>query len=210
MGDGTTPAHPALGEAALREWQSIAEQVMRGIVHSLNNRSAALSAVLELSRDAGDDATGVVSILSTEIQRVAELSRLGRTLAVPRDVEEAIDVAHAAEEAALVLRFHAGLRERTVTIVASGAPPVRAAKWRLVRALVTLGCSAGEAVPDRGSASVVVTGEGDWLVARAANAPGAPSAYTVAMARAMGGDALERELGFRVPSLAAIRRREGR
>src|SRR5712691_513127 len=118
-------ADPQLSAAALAEWTHTTENVMRGIAHALNNRAAALSAVLELSRDATDDAPSTTSILGTELQRVQDLAKVVRTVGFPRAGMEAFAPRDAADEALEVLKMNSELRDRTITIDAMGASPIR-------------------------------------------------------------------------------------
>lgn len=212
MEDTATEARPDLSAAALREWQELTEQILRGIAHSLNNRAAAISAVLELSGDADGDASATTAILGSEFDRVQEMVTVVRAIGTPLMRTEAFDPADAAREAATVLGFHAQQHYREATFRTDGAPPTRVARWLYVRALVALAADAsrgggGGAPP----ATVTLDGDGDWLVARARERTDvALSSYARELATAMGGEPLRGALGFRVPTLAAIRRREGR
>ena len=90
-------AEPRLSSAALAEWNDTVENVMRGIAHALNNRAAALSAVLELSRDSSDDAMSAGLILGSELQRVQDLAKVVRTIGFPRAGMEAFSPRDAAD-----------------------------------------------------------------------------------------------------------------
>jgi len=206
-------AEPQLSAAALAEWTHTIENVMRGIAHALNNRAAALSAVLELSRDSTDDAPSPTSILGTELQRVQDLAKVVRTVGFPRAGMEAFAPRDAADEALEVLKMNSELRERPITIDALGASPIRVPRWMYVRSLVALGVAASRAMRDTTQLRIAVADDGEWVVARApdVSAPSpAPSAYVSEISRAMGGSPLDADFGFRVPTLAALRRREGR
>jgi hypothetical protein len=135
-----------------------------------------------------------------------------RAIGTPLIRAEAFDPADAAREAAMVLGFHPQQRYREVTFRANGAPPTRVPRWLYVRALVALAADAtragGDAAPP---VTVTLDGDGDWLVAGARDrARNALSSYGRELAAAMAGEPLHGALGFRVPTLAAIRRREGR
>jgi hypothetical protein len=164
--------------------------------------------VIELARDPDDD-SAISSILSTELERVSDLVGAIRSTVSTRDRVDAFAPAEAAAEALAILRLHAELRDRRVTIDAAGAPPVRVPRWMFVRALVVLAATAARTVAD---ARVLVSAEAEWVVARAdANAPAAaPTPYMTEIAHAMGGEPLRSGYGFRVPTLASLRRREGR
>lgn len=198
----------ALSAAAMAEWQEHVENVLRGIAHSLNNRAAAVSAVLELASDANGDVASPLTILRSELARFGELSAVVRSIGVHRLSAEAFPTQDAVADAATVLKLHAARQEGVVVLDAGTAPPVRVPRWMFVHALVALGAS----VPsDARQARVAVSGEGDWVVARV-EGEGLEAQRTTAcvteLARLMGGDPLDDGNGFRVPTLAALRRRE--
>ena len=64
--------------------------------------------------------------------------------------------------------------------------------------------------PSHSGSSASGTPAGDWLEVRGAAAPDQASALVTELADAMGGEVLSEGYGFRVPTLAALRRREGR
>jgi hypothetical protein len=203
---------PQLSAAAHSEWDTVVENVLRGLAHALNNRAAALSAVMELAQDPGDDQDVVTSILGTELERVGDLVAVVRSMSSSQGAPDAFAPADAATEALAVLRLHADLRDRTMRIDTSRAAPLRLARWMFVRALVVL--SVGAVRTGEGT-TIIVAEEGDWVVVRSeadASSPSAPTPYLRELAFAMGGEPLAPAdgYGFRVPTLAAIRRREGR
>src|SRR3954470_16965011 len=87
-----------LSEQAVREWQRHVEAVMRGLAHAVNNRAAALSAVLELSSEPDDDPATTRSILSSELSRVRELADVIRIMGPPRGGVEAFSPEDAANQ----------------------------------------------------------------------------------------------------------------
>jgi hypothetical protein len=201
---------PQLSAAALDEWSRHVEAVMRGVAHSLNNRAAAISAVIELSRDADDDPSVVASILGAELERVTHLQSVVRSIGAPRAGVEAFSPRDAAAEALEALKLHVDHADRPVAIEASGASPIRVPRWMFVRALIVLGAMSGGG---GAGARITITDDGDWLnVSAGSERPGdfATSPYVMEVARAMGGGLLSPGAGFRVPTLAALRRREGR
>lgn len=205
-GDSGTPKPSA---AAWREWNGHVESVLRGIAHALNNRAAALSALLELARD--DDSPGSTeSILAAELERVRELSLSVRAIGPPppKAAPEAFATRDAATDAVAALTLHAGLRDRVPVIDASGAAVVRAPRWMYVRALVALSAAAGTGEPAL-HVRVTIADEDGWVVTRVAGVHDAlarRSPYAAELVRAMGGQPLDASLGFRIPSLAALRR----
>ena len=70
----------------------------------------------------------------------------------------------------------------------------------------------GSGAPGTGAVAIEVDGEAGWVVIRATGRGLAPglTPYVLETARAMGGEPLDDALGFRLPSLAELRRREGR
>jgi hypothetical protein len=206
---------PHLSAAALREWSRTVESVMRGVAHALNNRAAALSAVIELSLDPEDaDTTITGSILSSELTRVSELAQVVRSLGTPRSGMEAFAPRDAVAEALAILRLHADQHERVVSLDASSAQPIRVPRWMFVRSLIALGASAPGGAGQVTHVQIVIREDGeDWVAVRVDGVRGVTaevSPYAAEVAKAMGGDVLGEGLGFRLPSLAALRRREAR
>jgi hypothetical protein len=204
-------AVPELSAMALREWGQHAESITRGLAHALNNRAAALSAIIELSREPDEDPAFLRSLLSTEFQRQRELAELVTLLGPPKGELEALSPRDVVADVVAALGLHAEQRERTIAIDAEGAPPVRAAPWMLRRALIVLCAASPTSDPGQRTLRVTMREEGDWMTVRAVaptGGAGRESSYVAEMARAMGGEPLE--AGFRLPTLAAIRRREGR
>src|SRR6185503_3794009 len=144
-----------------------------------------------------------------EQSRRGELASALRTLGPPRigDVE-AFAPADAAAESITVLQLHAEQRDRTVTIDASAAPPIRAHRWMFVRAIVALAVAATARAASQRPLSVSIVGEGEWVVTRVdglAQRTEELSPYAAEITRALGGETLTRGCGFRVPTLAALR-----
>lgn len=202
-------SRPELSAAAWSEWSRQLDTILRGIGHSLNNRAAALSAVLELARDPDEDPSVYASILTTELQRVTELATTVRALGAARSGTDAFIAAEAAVEAHAALALHPLSRDRRVSFDAAGAPALRVQRWMYVHALIALGGNAMQASPD---STIRVTADGDWVVTRALGGSVAvkQGPYVTEIARRMGGEPLPDGTGFRVPSLAAVRKGEGR
>lgn len=201
-----------LSAAAQREWIRNVESVMRGVAHALNNRAAALSAVIELCKD-DDGPEATRSILGTELQRVRELSGVVRSLGTPRAGVEAFSPRDAAAEAQAILGLHADQRDRAVLIEASPSAAVRVPRWMFVRALVAMAGS----VPIRGAVThslrIIVGEDGDWVHVRAEGVDGTlrgASPYTAELVHGMAGELLADAYGFRLSSLVALRKHEGR
>lgn len=207
------PAPPEFTSEALREWGEYVEIVLRSLAHALNNRAAALSAVIELAREPDDEPAVTSSILTSELERVRELVEIVRTVGPPRGGTEAFAPRDAAEEALAVLKLYAEQRSHSVTIDAGSAPPTRLPRWMFVRSLIALGAAASSAeTASRATIRIVLREEGEWLVAGVEAGRGTTvpqSRYAAELARAMGGGPLDDgQSGFRVPTLAALRQRE--
>lgn len=205
--DDQNVTSPSFTAPALREWTHHVECIMRGLAHALNNRAAALSAVIELSREPDDDPAATREILEGEMARVQELVAVVRAIGAPRAGIEAVVPADLVGELRGVLELHAELRDRSVTIDAAAAPPVRTERWMLSRALLALAATTSPPPGER-SVTLTIAADGDWLVARTRAEPA--SLYMKELARAMGGEPLPDGSGFRVPTLEAVRRREAR
>jgi hypothetical protein len=188
---------------------------MRAVAHALNNRAAALSAVIQLASDpSDDDVPSTIGILSGELQRLNDLSLIVRTMAPPppRSGVEAFAPQDAAAESLVVIRLQVEEHD-DVTIESRAAPPIRVSRWMFVRALIALGGAAANRGGGMGCIKIAIEGDGDWVVARVEGVEAPTSVlspYTAELAMAMGGEALENRLGFRVPTLAALRQREAR
>lgn len=201
----------ALSADALREWERHVEDVLRGVAHALNNRAASVSAVLELSMEADRSESATRALLAAEVKRLHELVAVVRTIGSLRDAVEAFDARDAVAAARGVMSVHAALRERTIVIEAPIPTPVRTRQWMFVRAVVALAARASGAGP--GTTTLALAESGDWVEMRAtpiAGAAGGRSRYADEIALAMGGEPLASALGFRIPTLGELRRREGR
>src|SRR6185436_17390742 len=93
-------------DAAIREWHALVESLLRGTAHALNNRAAALYAVLELGSASDEDSEVTTSILQTELHRVRELADVIRRVGPARAGAEAFAPDEVAQQAIAVLRLH--------------------------------------------------------------------------------------------------------
>ena len=211
--DTSVQIDPEFSAAALAEWTHHVESVLRGIAHALNNRASAVSAVIELASEPDDDPSVTRSILTTELQRLMDLAGVVRTIGTPRGGgSEAFAPNDLADEALAVLKLHAEQRDRVIMIDAHAAPPTRVPRWMFLRALIALGASAASPSDRMRTVRLTAIGEGDWLTVRADAGARVPvsSRYAGELAVAMGGEPLPDGNGFRIPTLDALRRREGR
>ena len=200
----------AFSPAALDEWMQHVESVLRGIAHALNNRASAISGVIELS-DERDESLAVKSILGTELERVLDLANVVRSVGSPRSGgSEAFAPHDVVADALAVLRLHAEQRERVILIDAQSAPPTRVPRWMFMRAVIALAATAASLADRSATLRVAVVEDGDWILVRCDDSSAPRSAYAGELASAMGGAPVDGQCGFRVPTLAAIRRREAR
>jgi hypothetical protein len=201
----------SLSAAALREWEGHVESVLRGVAHALNNRAAAVSGVVELWNVPGETSSNR-ALLEGEVHRIRDLVGAVRAIGSHGGQVESFEPTEAATAARVIIGLHADLRERSITIDSASAPPLRTAKWMLVRTLVALAAAAAVSGNRSGVATITIRGEAGWVVIRAAGVGLTPelTPYVLEMARAMGGEPLADVPGFRLPSLAELRRREGR
>ena len=200
---------PALSATAAAEWIGCVEGVLRGVAHGLNNRAAAVSALVELSSEPAEPAAVLHEILTTEQYRVRDLVQVVRIIGTARAAPEALMPADVARDVALVLEHHPDLRDGAIQIQPTEASPIRAPRWAFVRALIAL--AAGLAGVNRSAPGrITMLTEGDWLVLSADGAATPLPTLASELARHMGGEPLADRYGIRVPTLAALRRREGR
>ena len=211
MSDEPRPSEPspALSAAAAAEWMRNVEIVLRGVAHGLNNRAAALAALVELTSEPAEQPTILRDILHTEQQRVRTLVHVVRTIGDARGAPEALSPADVVADVVAVLEQHPDLRDGAVQIDAIEGSPVRVRRWTFARAVLALAAGmtgATRANPRR----LVISTEDDWLVIASDAEAGATSTLATELARHMGGEPLDGRYGIRLPTLAALRRREGR
>jgi len=201
----TTDPVSTLSAEALLEWEANAESVLRGVAHALNNRAASMSALTSLCMEPDYTPQATSKLLATEVDRMRDLVAVVRAVGAPRGDVEAFEPADAAQSASGVIAMHAALRDREVKLNANAAP-VRTYRWMFVRGLVVL---AARAAPNRSPIVLNVTERDGFVIAAADSATGR-SPYLAEIARAMGGEHLEEASGFKIPTLATLRQREGR
>ena len=199
-------------------WADESDAIVRGLAHALSNRILALGMAGESLDDPDEraraDARAQVRV---EAERLAQITRLLKLL--PRDGQgrpQALQLAEVLADALALHAHHLELRDSPVsTAVAASALPVRVERWALLRALVLLVAAARRAARDatsRGGAVVIsVEGSDEECWVRSEGRLGAPGGDLESLATAMGGR-VESDGGLRLvlPSLAAVRRREGR
>lgn len=201
-----------LSAAAAAEWNRHVESVLRGVAHALNNRAAALAALIELTSEPAEEPAVLREILGSEQRRVSAIVQTVRAMGMPQSDAEAVLPADVAADVRVVLEQHPDLRDGAVQIDATHGSPVRVPRWAFARALLALAAGmtgAARATPRR----LAITTEGDWVIVAGEaerTTPASASALAAELAAHMGGEPLAGRYGIRVPTLAALRRREGR
>jgi hypothetical protein len=213
--------------AAEGAWLVVSDALLRGVGHAMNNRAAALSAVVQvLATDAQGPLEGALRSETERLQRVVELLRL-----LPRrwDSEpEPVLVEDLMPNAIELLSLHSDLPETRYDWRADEPlPPVLAEPSLLTHVLCLLGTVAAREAAQTGARAVAFRGTSTGDVVRVeislgeANAayaiPGEPAEATDAgaaealLARAGGSFRMETEGGLRMsfslPTLAEARRR---
>lgn len=215
-GIGATPTPTPVSEAraarasAEGAWTLLFEDLLRGLVHTINNRVTALSAFAELSAMEGE--TLGPHVLRQEITRLHDASALVAILSTRGDDVEALELRAVLEVALGIHAHHPHMRDVLCTIEQSGAVlPVRVPRWALLRLfllLVDAAKRAGDAAKD---VVVCMQLSGDDELVRAFVASPEPlSEDVLSLAAACGGTLAHAEGGIvlELPSLLALRRRE--
>lgn len=218
--------------AAGPEWHRVSDCMIAGLCHELNDRIASLRGILQIARlDEAVDG-GIADQLDAELERLARASRLLRLLPADRTGPPVATSPADVLADVLELQQHCGgLEDVPVDAdIAPDTPPVFVdpASLRRVLALVLASAAraAGGRVRLRTAADdddvlfdVAVLSGADEPKETAPPAGVEPDPLAIAAAgaalRAMGGQlddvrSTPPRLRIRLPSLAAIRRREGR
>ena len=197
-------------ESGLAEWCELSDALLRGLVHSLNNRLTALSAFGELA-SLGDAEFSVGDVMPAEIARLERVAALFRLLVHDGAPAEALEVGPALDDAAALHMHHPMLRAIRCEVARAGAPlPVRVPRWALVRLLLTLLESAKMVAAARGDEHLGVQLSGDAHEVAVFVHEASPTAYAVTMATLCGATLTAEQGGavLRLPTLPELRRRE--
>lgn len=201
-------ADPPLGD----DWRTISEELLKGLVHALNNRVASLSAFVELAR-LGDEEEDPLAALAAEIEQLHGVNALFGLLPQRAAGPESLELRVALDDAIRLHEHHPRLRDGHVRVTADGAPGVvRAPRWALVRAMVMLvHVAKREARSGRegATANIRVLADDETVSVHVA-APEPPSVDLEAFAACCGGRIarVNDELVLAMPSLRELRRRE--
>lgn len=191
-------------------WEILLEELLRGLVHSINNRVTALSAFAELA--AMDDELPEPGMLRQEIRRLHAVSSMVGVLATRSDDREALELSSVLDAALAMHEHHPRSRAVTCQVEKNGMLlPVRVPRWALLRVLLLLVDAAKRAADAAGSASAAIEVLGDEASVRVRAAASGPLGEDAAEYAALCGGELVAETGSAVlvlPSLLEVRRRE--
>jgi hypothetical protein len=196
---------------ALAAWVELSDALMRGLVHALNNRVAALSALAELAA-LGDNELTAQRVLPGELARLQQVNLLFRLMLTEEVPPEALELAPVLDDALALHAHHSRLRTVRCEVVRHGTVlPLRAPRWALFRLLLILLEWAKHHADDT-SASVAVlrvTG-GEETIELTVSARSEPGRYALAMAELCGGTLQSGADGItaRLPTLPELRRGE--
>jgi hypothetical protein len=193
------------------DWRTISEDLLKGLVHALNNRVAALSAFVELAK-LGDEEEDPLTVLPLEIAQLHQVNMLFGLLPQRTAEPEPLELRAVFDDALRLHEHHPQFRGEPVSLTFEGAPnAVRAPRWALMRALVMLVHAAKrEAKFGHGRSAVITVHGGDTTITVRVPAPDASSADLEALAARCSGrvERVNDELVLTMPSLRELRRRE--
>lgn len=193
-------------------WAEEGDALVRGLAHALSNRVAALSlAADDLHDEAAEVRQDARARIATEVERLAALDRLLKLVPAERAARpQALLPSEVLADALALHAHHPELRDVPIAHESTeAAPPVRVPRSTLLRLLVLLLSSARRAA-DGGGVSVRLNGDDAEL--RVTVAPAGEPGEATALAASLGGRVEREEAGLALvlPSLAALRAREGR
>lgn len=192
------------------EWTLLSEELLRGLVHSMNNAITTLSAFAELA-GMGDEPLDVEQ-LRREVSRLHGVSTQAGLLATRTHDMSALEVQPLLEVAISLHAHHPRSRVGKCVVEQDGSVlPVRVHRWALLRLLVLV-VDAAKRMAAKGNepvARVRIAGD-DVIVSVRAASDAALGADGTAFAAYCGGTVQyeDGEVVVRLPSLLEIRRRE--
>jgi C4-dicarboxylate-specific signal transduction histidine kinase len=193
-------------------WATISNELLQGLIHALNNRVAALGALVELARLDAQEAAESLEGLTGELAQLGRVNALFALLPDRHSEAEALELPDLLDEALALHAHHPRLRNQTCSVSYAGTVlPVRAPRWALLHALVMLvhvAKRAAESVQDRGGVPLLVEANEDWVVVRVRQTIEPPPDLAALAVRC--GAELDREgdaIALRLPTLLELRRR---
>ena len=191
-------------------WSLLLEDLLRGLVHAMNNRITALSAYAELA--AVDEEALEVDMLRREIQRLHQVSSFVSALATRSDEREALELSGVVELALEIHSHHPRMRSVPCTLEQSGAIlPVRVPRWAMLRLALLMIDAAKRAGSEANANAVAIWVSGTDVAVRLDFASAEPLGRdAVELARHCGGTLSHAngETVLELPSLLELRRRE--
>lgn len=190
-------------------WPRLSEELLRGLVHAMNNRVTALSAHAELA--AMDGLPLEHGVLRQEITRLQGVHSLVGILAT-RGAEEALELRSVLEAAISIHAHHPRLPAVPCTMEQGGVVlPVRVPRWALMRLFLIMVDEAKRVGAAAGTGAVVVRLSGNEFLSRARIiAPDLFGDDAAELAALCGGTLVQHdgETALELPSLLELRRRE--
>ena len=120
------------------DWRTISEDLLKGLVHALNNRVAALSAFVELAKLGGEE-EDPLTVLPLEIAQLHQVNALFGLLPQRGSESEPLELRDVFDDAVRLHEHHPRFRGASVSLTFEGAPgAVRAPRWALMRVIVML------------------------------------------------------------------------
>jgi C4-dicarboxylate-specific signal transduction histidine kinase len=198
-------------EIGAAEWLSLSDDLLAGLVHALNNRVTALSVFSELI-NLGDSQLASGSLLATEVERLQHVTALLAMLPARNQAAEALELDPLLDDAIALHAQHPRMRATECVVERSGElPPVRAARWALLRLLLLVVHAAKEAAlaARYERAMLYLTGDAQSVTLRVFTG-GDGGVYAAALAARCGGVLVRagEHLALTLPSLPEVRRRE--
>ena len=191
-------------------WTTLFEELLRGLVHSLNNRVTAISAYAEMA--AGDDESLDGEMLRSEIHRTHAVSTLIGILASRGSEPESLELRPLIDLALEIHRHHPSMRSAGCLLDQGGLVlPVRVPRWALLRLLLLMIDGASERATAAVAAPLEVRLWGDERAVRVTVAgTTVPDADLLGLASLCSGTLTKTggELTLELPSLLELRRRE--
>ncbi len=191
-------------------WARLSEELLRGLVHAMNNRVTALSAFAELAALDGEPLEPAV--IRQEITRLHGVNALIGVMSARNEEPEALEIRAVLEVALNLHQHHPRMRSVPCTMEQSGVVlPVRVPRWALLRLLLIMVDDARRAGAAEGKEAVVVRISGDESRVRASICSAEPLGDDAAALAALCGGTLvagNGEVAVELPSLLELRRRD--
>lgn len=142
----------------LGAWPALQDELLRGMLHAVNNRIAALGAYVDLATMDAEPLT--VADIKPELTRLLETSTLMSKLTARSGHPEPLEV-RPLLDTALAIHAHHG-RVHAECVVSQPAPilPARVPRWALLRVLLLMIDSAKKSAPH---STVTLHGDDAWI-----------------------------------------------